>query len=77
MAPAGPPVVLQLDGGAVGGAVHIHGDGVHLGYMVICRYDSVLMKGSTSSLVLLGRHAEPRLSRQRPKAEDISTTKLV
>ena len=32
MAPAGPPVVLQLDGGAVGRAVHIHGDGVHLGY---------------------------------------------
>ena len=35
------------------------------------------MKGSTSSLVLLGRHAEPRLSRQRPKAGDISRTKLV
>ena len=30
MAPAGPPVVLELDGGAVGGAVHIHHHAVAL-----------------------------------------------
>ena len=30
MSPAGPPVVLELDGGAVGGAVHIHHHAVTL-----------------------------------------------